>query len=62
MRKCILIFSVLYAAFCFSGCSKDEESQEVFSDYCYTGIVEFIGPETENVQVVITEDPKIVYA
>ena len=60
MRTFILIFSVLYTAFCFSGCSKDEESQDAFSDYCYTGIVKFIGPETENVQVVITEDPKIV--
>ena len=60
MKKLVFIFGVLFAAFCFSGCSKDEESQDAFSDYCYTGIVKYIIPETGSVQVVITEDPKIV--
>ena len=60
MKKLVFIFGVLCAAFCFSGCSKDEESQDAFSDYCYTGIVKHIIPETGSVQVVITEDPKIV--
>ena len=59
MKKLVFIFGVLFAAFCCSGCSKDEESQDAFSDYCYTGIVKFIGPETGSVQVLITEDPKI---
>ena len=30
------------------------------SDYCYTGIVKYIIPETESVQVIITDDPTIV--
>ena len=59
MKKLVFIFGVLFAAFCFSGCSKDEESQDAFSDYCYTGIVKYIIPETGSVQVVITESPKI---
>lgn len=60
MKKLHFIASVLFATFCVSGCSKDEDSQDAFSDYCYTGIVKYIIPETESVQVVITEDPKIV--
>lgn len=60
MKKFVYLFCVLFAAFCFSGCSKDEESQDAFGGYCYTGIIKAIRPETGSVQVVITEDPKIV--
>ena len=60
MKKLLFIASVIFATFCVGGCSKDEDSQDAFSDYCYTGIVKYIIPETESVQVVITEDPKIV--
>lgn len=60
MKKSVFIFGVLLAAFCFSGCSKDEESPDPLSYYCYTGIVKYIIPETESVQVVIMDSPKLV--
>ena len=59
MKKLVFIFGVLFAAFCFSGCSKDEESQDPLSYYCYTGIIKAIHPKTGSVQVVITEDQRI---
>ena len=60
MKKLVFIFGVLFAAFCFSGCSKDEESQDPLSYYCCTGIIKAIHPETKEVQVVIMESPKLV--
>jgi len=54
---------ILWISICLlmlAGCSSDEESQDDLRDYCYTGIVKSIRPETGSVQVVIMEDPKIV--
>ena len=61
-KSCILwMFAVLMLAVGMSGCSsKDEESQDPLSYYCYTGIVKYIIPETESVQVVIMDSPKLV--
>ena len=55
------MFAVLMLAFGMSSCSsKDEESQDPLSYYCYTGIIKYIIPETESVQVVIMDSPKLV--
>ena len=60
MKKFVFIVGVLIASFCVSGCSKDEAPQDNGSDYCYTGIVKYIIPEVDNIQVVITEDPRLL--
>ena len=55
------MFALLMLAFGMSSCSsKDEESPDPLSYYCYTGIVKYIIPETESVQVVIMDSPKLV--
>lgn len=57
MKKLVLILGVLITSFCVIGCSKDEASQDDISDYCYTGKVKYVLPETGYVQVVITYSP-----
>ena len=55
------MFAMLMLAVGMSSCSsKDEESQDPLSYYCYTGIIKYIIPETESVQVVIMDSPKLV--
>ena len=56
----VLLFSVIIVASYLCSCSSDDDSKNVLSDYCYTGIVKYIFSETESVQVVITADPTIV--
>ena len=60
-KSCMLLmFAMLMLAVGMSCCSsKDEDSQDAFSNYCYTGIIKAIHPVTGSVQVVITESPKI---
>ena len=60
MKKLVFIFGVLFAAFCFSGCSNDEESQDPLSYYCYTGKIKAIIPKNSQVQVVIMDSPRLV--
>ena len=60
MKKYLYILMSVMLMVMSAGCSSDEESQDDFRDYCYTGIVKSIRPETGSVQVVIMEDPKIV--
>ena len=63
MKKSSILwmFALLMLAFGMSSCSsKDEESPDPLSYYCYTGIVKYIIPETESVQVVIMDSPKLV--
>ena len=59
MKKKLLMMMCCLLMIISAGCSKDEDSQDAFNDYCYTGIIKAIHPETGNVQVVITEDPQI---
>jgi len=60
-KSCIFwMFALQMLVIGMSGCSsKDEDSQDPLSDYCYTGIIKAIHPVTGSVQVVITESPKI---
>ena len=63
MKKSSILwmFALLMLAVGMSSCSsKDEESQDPLSYYCYTGIIKYIIPETESVQVVIMDSPKLV--
>ena len=60
-KRVLWICALLMLAVGMSSCSsKDEESQDPLSYYCYTGIIKYIIPETESVQVVIMDSPKLV--
>ena len=61
-KSCIFwMFALQMLVIGMSGCSsKDEDSQDPLSDYCYTGIIKAIHSGTREVQVVIMESPKLV--
>ena len=61
-KSCILwMFAMLMLAVGMSSCSsKDEESQDPLSYYCYTGKIRAIHSKNRQVQVVIMESPKMV--
>ena len=59
MKKLFIFFTVLIMVSYLCSCSSDDDSKDVLSNYCYTGIVKHINYETGSVQVVITEGPKI---
>ena len=57
MKKYLYILMSAVLIVFSAGCSSDEESQDDIRDYCYTGIVKYVLPETGYVQVVITYSP-----
>ena len=57
MKKYLYILMSAVLMVFSTGCSSDEESQDDIRDYCYTGIVKYVLPETGYVQVVITYSP-----
>ena len=57
MKKYLYILMSAVLMVMSAGCRSDDESQDDIKDYCYTGIVKHLFPETGYVQVVITYSP-----